>query len=134
MSLARPADNAPCPCGSGAGYAECCGPIHDGEAAGTALQLMRSRFSAFALELAGHLLRTWHPDTRPPRVDFDQGFVWKRLQIVDTVRGEAGDDAGIVEFRAIYRGPEGAGMIHERSTFLRVDGRWLYLEGAVFED
>jgi len=134
VSVERPGSDAPCPCGSGATYGSCCGPIHDGEPAPTAVRLMRSRFSAFALELAGHLLRTWHPDTRPPRVDFEPGFSWKRLQIVDTVKGGDSDDAGIVEFRAIYSGPDGRGLIHERSSFVRVDGWWLYIEGTVLDE
>ena len=39
-----------CPCGSGATYGECCGPIHDGTAkAKTAEALMRARYSAYAV-------------------------------------------------------------------------------------
>ncbi|THG33571.1 zinc chelation protein SecC [Naasia lichenicola] len=122
-----------CPCGSKADYADCCGPIQHGTPAPTALALMRSRFTAFTLELAGHLLRTWHPDTRPKRIDFDEGFLWRRLQIVDTVRGGVDDTEGIVEFRAIYSGPQGTGFIHERGRFVRVDGEWLYLDGTVYD-
>ena len=54
-----------CPCGSGIAYVACCGPFHSGTtAAPTALELMRSRYSAFAVRDAGYLLETWHPTTR----------------------------------------------------------------------
>ena len=76
---------------------------------------MRSRFSAFALGLDAYLLASWHPDTRPATLELDD-TVWRRLQIVDV----SGD---VVEFRASYRG----GVLHERSRFAQVDGRWLYV-------
>jgi len=88
---------------------------------------MRSRYSAFARGLGAYLLRTWHPLTRPDRVDLDDGTVWRRLQIVDTVRGGTDDTTGIVEFRAAYRDASGAaGLLEERSRFDRVAGVWLY--------
>ena len=90
---------------------------------------MRSRFSAFALRLDAYLLASWHPSTRPAAVEPDPDVVWRRLQIVDTVAGGPDDAEGVVEFRASYRSPEGAGLMHERSRFVRVDGRWVYLDG-----
>jgi SEC-C motif-containing protein len=96
---------------------------------------MRSRFSAFALGLDGYLLSSWHPSTRPATLDLDgtdDGTVWRRLQIVDTVAGGVGDEAGLVEFRASFRDAEGAaGLLHERSRFARVAGRWAYLDGDI---
>lgn len=122
-----------CRCGSGAAYAACCGPVHDGTApAVTALALMRSRFSAFALGRADHLLRTWHPDTRPRRLDLDDTVTWRRLQIVDTEAGGAEDDEGIVEFRAQYEQHGRRHILHERSRFTRTrEGAWRYLDGEV---
>jgi len=92
---------------------------------------MRSRFSAFALGLTDYLLLSWHPSTRPSSLELDDGTVWRRLQIVDTADGGAADAEGVVEFRASYRGPDGAGLLHERSRFTRVDGRWVYLDGEL---
>lgn len=125
----------PCPCGSGLPYAGCCEPLHLGAPAATAEALMRSRYSAFALgagepQLDGYLLTSWHPSTRPTSVDVDGGTTWRRLQIVDTVAGGPADDTGIVEFRASFRDADGmAGLLHERSTFTRLDGRWVYRDG-----
>ena len=120
-----------CPCGSGAGYEACCGALHAGAPASTALALMRSRYAAYALRLAPYLLRTWHPSTRPARLELGDGTVWRRLQIVDTVAGGVDDADGVVEFRASYRTPDGAGLLEERSRFVRDDGRWVYLDGDV---
>lgn len=92
---------------------------------------MRSRFSAFALGLADYLLVSWHPSTRPDSLDLDPATVWRRLQIVDTVAGGPDDAEGVVEFRASYRDADGAGLLHERSRFVRVDGRWVYFDGDV---
>lgn len=90
---------------------------------------MRSRYSAFALGLADYLLRSWHPSTRPATLDLDVDTVWRRLQIVDTVAGGEADAEGEVEFRASFRGLDGAGLMHERSRFARVDGLWVYVDG-----
>lgn len=109
-------------------YADCCGVLHAGAPASTALALMRSRYTAYALGLTAYVRDSWHPATRPARLDLDDGTVWRRLQIVDTVAGGIDDQEGIVEFRASYRSAEGAGLLQERSRFVRHDGRWVYLD------
>jgi len=124
----------PCPCSSRLPYGDCCRPFHDGVAAPTAVQLMRSRYSAYALGLAEHLRRTWDPETRPVPLDLESGITWRRLQIVDTARGGPEDDEGVVEFRASYRTEEGAGLLHERSRFRRNGDRWLYVDGDVLQN
>ena len=99
----------------------------------TAEQLMRSRFTAFRDGDAAWLLASWHPDTRPAQLDLADGPRWRGLQIVDTVAGGVDDAEGIVEFRATYRDGDELGVLHERSRFSRVDGRWRYLDGDVRE-
>jgi SEC-C motif-containing protein len=92
---------------------------------------MRSRYSAFVLGDAAYLLASWHSSTRPADLDLDAAVTWRRLQIVDTVAGGADDADGVVEFRAAHRSPAGVGLLHERSRFVREDGRWRYLDGDV---
>jgi len=92
---------------------------------------MRSRYSAFVLGDAAYLLASWHSSTRPADLDLDDAVTWRRLQVVDTVAGGADDADGVVEFRAAHRSPAGAGLLHERSRFVREDGRWRYLDGDV---
>jgi SEC-C motif-containing protein len=120
-----------CPCGSGLSYADCCGRLHDGTAtAATAEQLMRSRYSAFALGLPEYLRATWHPTTRPRDLDLDPGVHWTGLDILATSGGSLLDAEGTVEFRAHYVAAGAAGAQHERSRFVRDAGAWRYLDGV----
>lgn len=120
-----------CPCLSGLPYDECCGRLHRWQApAATAEQLMRSRFSAFAVGDADYLMATWHPSTRPPALDLDADRRWYRLVIVTTSAGGPLDREGAVEFDAFYRSPAGSGSQRETSRFVREDGRWYYLRAS----
>jgi SEC-C motif-containing protein len=121
-----------CPCGSGAAFSACCLPLHIGEGqAQTAEQLMRSRYSAFAVGDADYLWRTWHPRTRPERVDIDADVVWTGLEIVRCVDGGLGDAEGEVEFMASYRDGKRTGTLHELSRFAVRARRWFYIDGDV---
>ncbi|GAB0104321.1 YchJ family metal-binding protein [Nocardia sp. JMUB6875] len=123
---------ADCPCGLPATYADCCGRLHRGEAqATTAEQLMRSRFSAFAVHDEAYLLRSWDPETRPAEVDFDPGLRWERLEILGVTGGSPFHSEGTVEFRAHYRAGGAAGQLHENSRFRRDNGAWVYLDGDI---
>lgn len=88
---------------------------------------MRSRYTAFALRDADHLFRTWHPRTRPARVEPDRQTRWTGLHILRTEGGGPEDTAGVVEFRAGYRGPGGSAEMHETSRFEKRAGRWFYV-------
>lgn len=120
-----------CPCGTGATYRACCGPLHDGERASTAEQLMRSRYSAYALDLRDYLFRTWHPRTRPDDLSTAGGIGWLGLEILATVDGGASDEEGTVEFVARSQDPSGEHALHETSRFVRRGGHWVYLDGDV---
>ena len=119
---------AACPCGLPGTYDACCGRIHRGDAtAVTAEQLMRSRYSAFALGDAAYLARSWHPDTRPGKIRDHPARTWTGLEIVGSSGGGMLDQDGTVEFRAHHRDPDGDHVLHEHSTFTRFDGTWVYL-------
>ncbi len=119
-----------CPCGSGDDYDDCCGPLHRGEReALTAAALMRSRYSAYAVGDAAYLRRTWHPSTCPDDLDLDGRMQWTGLEIVTTDAGGPFEMTGAVEFRAHYRAGGRRGIMHERSSFVREDGSWMYLRG-----
>ena len=129
---------AACPCGSDKTYGECCGLYHAGWLAENCLHaptpeaLMRSRYSAYALNLADYLLGTWHGSTAPGEIDFPP-TKWLGLEIK---HAETRGDAGIVEFIARYKDSTGrAGRLHEVSRFVSSgvgpDTRWLYIDGQV---
>ncbi len=126
----RPVDEAACPCGRPATFAECCGPVLDGAPADTPEALMRSRYTAFAIGDAAHLERSWHPSTRPSDVTIDDGLQWRRL---DVIAARTTGDSGTVEFRAHWRGAREKtdGALHETSRFRRVSGHWYYVDGDV---
>lgn len=119
-----------CPCGSNQFYAQCCGRFHSGAAAPTAEALMRSRFTAYARRDADYLLRTWHPTTRPRRLEFEPDLRWTRLDVRYTTGGSLFDTEGTVLFEAHYADRGRAGSVTENSHFVKVGGEWLYV-GAV---
>ena len=87
---------------------------------------MRSRYTAFALGDAEYLLRTWHPRTRPERLELDDRD-WVGLEITDRVDGAEQDMMGIVGFTAHWVAGRQPGSQTERSAFVRRGGRWVYL-------
>lgn len=122
-----------CPCGTGLPYPRCCGLWHHGPQrlqAPTAEALMRSRYSAYVLDLLDYLRDTWHPDTRPTRIEPNPpGRKWLGL---DVKRHTVQDDSHAqVEFIAHSRLQDKGRRMHEVSRFVREDGRWLYLDGDV---
>ena len=117
-----------CPCGSGSPYPACCGRFHSGAAtAPTAEALMRSRYSAYARRDADYLRRTWHPATRPKRLEFEPSLVWTRLEVRFTTGGTLFDTEGTVLFEAHYSDSGRAGFMTENSRFVKEDGQWLYV-------
>jgi len=90
---------------------------------------MRSRYSAFAVGAADYLLATWHPATRPARLELDDDVRWIGLDVLATTGGSLLASDGTVEFRAHYLRDRQPGAQHENSRFVRDGGRWHYLDG-----
>jgi len=131
----RPAEPAQaCPCGSGLDYAGCCGRyLDDGGQPDTAEALMRSRYTAYCLAREHYLLDSWHPSTRPGRLNLadDRQAQWIGLKILDSGAGGALDTEGTVEFVARHKRNGKAHRLHELSRFVRENGRWYYLDGKL---
>lgn len=136
-----------CPCGGAAPgrsasapaprFADCCGRYLGGAAVPpTALELMRSRYSAYVLGDVGYLRATWNPAQCPVDLDVDPAAAdaprWLGLQIK---RFEALDEThAIVEFVARFKRGSRGHRLHEASRFTRgEDGRWRYVDGDVSE-
>lgn len=130
------ADTA-CPCGSAKSYADCCQRLHRGKmTALTAEQLMRSRYSAYALRLIDYLVLTTHPAKRTPDLrqatsNWAAQAEFYRLEITSTQQGQATDKIGKVEFFAHYRQQGKVQQLCERSRFKRYAGQWVYLDGDI---
>ena len=122
-----------CPCGSRRAVETCCGQFHAGTAAPDAEGLMRSRYSAFVLELEDYLLVTWHPDTRPAELELDASPRPQWLGLAIKSHTPLDDNHATVEFIARYKLNGRAFKQHETSRFERVNGRWLYVDGEVNE-
>lgn len=121
----------PCPCGGGR-YADCCAPYHTAMPAPNAEALMRSRYSAYVLQLEPYLLATWHPSTRPSALDLVHDKTqWIDLKIVSHT--SQSEQTAKVEFIARYKLNGRAKRLHEISAFVRENGRWFYVDG-IFPD
>ena len=117
-----------CPCGlTPLPLEHCCGPFHDGLAAPDAHALTRSRYSAFVRGHQAYLLATWHASTRPATLELDEGVKWLGLEVKH--HRITGTDTAEVEFVARFRVGGRAVRQHERSRFVREEGRWFYIDG-----
>lgn len=122
-----------CPCGSGNSADLCCVQYHNGTPAPTAVALMKSRYSAFALGNGQYLSDTLSTEQR---ADFDvdefnassTDTKWLGLEIRQAVAGGENDDTGTVEFVARYRNGSDTVTHHERAEFKREDGRWVFAD------
>ena len=92
---------------------------------------MRSRYTAYVLQDEAYLLATWHPDTRPVTLHFDQEQSTKWLGLSVNRAVEIDSKHSEVEFVARYKINGRAFRMHEISRFERIDGRWFYLDGVV---
>jgi len=110
-------------------FARCCGRWTTGGApAPDAESLMRSRYTAFVLQDEPYLLATWHPSTRPASAAWEPGTRWLGLEVRSHTPVD--EDHAQVEFVARCRQGSGKAVrLHERSRFVREEGRWYYVDG-----
>lgn len=127
-----------CPCGLQQTYQQCCELIISGQRAATTCQeLMRSRYVAFTMANVDYLMRSHHSKTRlikeRQRIrQWARSVQWMGLVILNTQSGEAADNAGYVEFRALYMEEGQMREIHEKSLFQRENQLWVYVSGVHF--
>lgn len=117
-----------CPCGSGKGFDACCGRfIVRGDLPQNAEQLMRSRYSAFALGDLNWIRLTWAREKCPEDVSFEPTVKWIGLDV--KAFHEVDASHATVEFVARGRnGASGAFRMHAVSRFEKRDGRWFYVD------
>ena len=89
---------------------------------------MRSRYSAYALGELAYLKTTWHADFCPPDLALEPAIRWIGLEILAF---EDGENAARVEFEARFLTHDRVDAVHECSSFVREQGKWLYTEGKM---
>ncbi len=122
--------NIDCPCCSGKRFSDCCGQyLENNKTPKTPSQLMRSRFSAYALGNYGeYLLDTWFPATAQDLTVEELSIKlvdWTKLEILS--KSQNGDE-GTVEFNAYFVNQDNEiDTMHEHSEFKRIGGKWFYV-------
>ena len=122
-----------CLCGSNLAYDQCCKLLHSNQKrASSAVELMRSRFTAYALQNIDYLLATWDASSQPKAIDFsNENNEWTRLEIISTKKGLSKDSKGIVEFKAYFIQDGELKVMSEISRFIKKQTNWFYLDGKV---
>ncbi|ENX59188.1 MULTISPECIES: YchJ family protein [Acinetobacter] len=121
-----------CPCGQGQ-YAACCQPLHlKQQVAQTAEQLMRSRYSAFALQQIDYILQTTALGQqsaldRAAIADWSQSNQWLKLDVVQH-QPKLDKTHALVEFKAHYHDGTQAHVHHEISHFVLHQQQWYFLD------
>ena len=129
-----------CACHSKVLYHKCCQPFHEGKDPDNALQLMRSRYAAYALNLPSYVMDSTHPEYKDFKTDlaqwkkelkaFSQATKFDGLRIVEFIDGEL---TATVTFIAYLRQNNADISFSEKSGFEKQSGRWLYKSGEVTE-
>ena len=127
-------NNELCPCGSGAGFTECCEPIIKGtRESETAEELMRARYSAFVTQAIDFIVVSTHSRTRK---EIDLSFIrewsetstWRGLEILET--RQVSENKAYVSFEARFTNQAGEDQRHrEKSLFERENGEWKFVTG-----
>ena len=132
-----------CPCDhqvseakkSARAYGMCCARyIEQGDTPLLPEQLMRSRYSAYVVQNREYLLKTWHPNTRPTVLEFEVGIKWLGLEVRSHIITNLNtQDSALVEFVARYRINGRGQRLHEKSYFIKLDGKWFYSHGDLLD-
>lgn len=130
-----------CPCQSKKKYNQCCEKYHLGKSnCKDAPTLMRSRFSAYALNLVDYIIKTSHPknpcfqkDLKTLKEDiksFCEKTSFKNLKILDFTEEK---NQAFVTFIAYLKANNNDITFTEISHFEKKDKKWLYKDGQIFE-
>lgn len=129
-----------CPCCSGMPYENCCKHFHDGDLPNNALELMRSRYTAYVFNIPEYIMQTTHPASPQYYADrslwarkiasFSQHSSFDKLEILD--HKEQGTLATVTFVAHVFQKEQDA-TFTEKSYFERVKGKWLYRNGQLAE-
>lgn len=123
-----------CPCHSQRPYPACCQPFHAGQPAPTPVQLMRSRYAAYALGNIRYILQSEQAleRSRPEQIahrkslkQFAHSTSFNQLQILAEASLSA-TEATVTFFAGLSQGTADVSFT-ETSLFEKRNGRWYYL-------
>lgn len=124
-----------CPCHSGDPYTQCCKPFHDGTPPQNALQLMRSRYAAYALNLPDYIIKTTHPknphystNTSEWRLSLEQFSKTTSFDGLTILEFQETGLEAVVVFTAHLKQAGRDCSFTERSLFEKCGQNWLYTE------
>jgi SEC-C motif-containing protein len=150
-----------CFCGQPKRYQDCCQPCHSGLGpAKTAEQLMRSRFSAYVLQLVPYIAETYYPAVQSadaiaeiaafagdahflalqvlafgdsPAIDPGQFPVFPPAVNLSAVNDllAAQPALSYVHFKVWFLIADKLHLLEEHSRFVRIDGHWRYVDGVL---
>jgi len=129
-----------CPCGSNKAYSACCKPFHEGQSLPTRPEdLVRARFSAYALGLAPYLWSTLHSahDDRAQDQDYYVAQLARRLsstkyrglRILDRQERDSHGIARVLFAAEVHQLKRDLSFV-EQADFVEEDGQWRYIVGT----
>ena len=133
--------NDNCPCGSLVKYKKCCKPFHENiKTPITALELMKSRYCAYAIEKSEYIILTTHQNNRDFNtdtkawnndiLDFSKNTKFEKLEILEFIDGQT---ESFVTFKAnITQNKQDVSFI-EKSRFVKENGKWQYIDGQFID-
>lgn len=120
-----------CPCYSGELYSTCCRPYHRRiKAPATPVDLMRSRYAAYALSNISYIIDTTHPDSpiRQSNQSLWKAELRKFCEKTDFVGLSILQSQGaFVTFHAQLQEGSADVSFMERSEFSLHNGKWYYV-------
>ncbi|MNM86031.1 hypothetical protein D3C81_981740 [compost metagenome] len=125
-----------CPCGSTLPLADCCGRYHAGALPETAEALMRSRYSAYVLGLIDYLVATTLPAQqagleREAMAAWSRQSRWLGLTVEKHQPLGGSPERAQVTFTARWQDDAGDQAHRECSDFVRLHGRWYFIDPTV---
>ncbi len=143
-----------CYCGKPGRYQDCCQPCHTGQSpAQTAEQLMRSRFSAYVLQLVSYIADTYYPAIQSADALAEISAFAGNARFLALLVLAAGDTPTVnpaqfpllrpdslavnsavfsyVHFKVWFLSADKLHLLEEHSRFVRIDGHWHYVDGVL---
>lgn len=128
--------NINCPCYSGKTYKECCENFHKKRKQPNPIELMRSRYSAYALSLPHYIIKTTYQKSPYFENNIKQ---WEKSILefcknteflgLDILSSSIEDEIAYVTFFAQLKQNGCDASFTEKSLFRHFDHQWLYDEG-----